>query len=1440
MRQTFITLLCLIGSVFFYTSQAAEIVVPGISGVTFDDEVPSVTLTTDFTVQGLTVSPQALTMTYNADVFKIFGDAIVKIGTDEIGVSFGNESNPGLQITNGSFDQVSMGISANFVMKSLTVQPNGLSFEWDNVNSVFEIYGAASVSFDNESMTVGLGDADNAGIQITNGALTKLGFEVTADFNLKNLSFSPDAFTFEWDSSSDKIEMYGGATVSFDSESIEIGLGDADSPGIEIGSGIIEKLNLGVSADFSMKSISFSPDNLTFAWDSSTDKVEMYGGAEVSFDSESMTIGLGDADTPGIEIGAGVVEKLNLSVSADFNMKSLSFSPDNLTFEWDSSSDKIEMYGGATVSFDSESFTVGLGDSDNPGILVSSGVVEQVSLAVSADFSMKSMNFSPDGLGFAWDKNSQNFEMFGAATLSFDGQSIEVDLGDSDDPGIEVSAGVIQGLNMGITTEFDMKGMTFTSDGLTFQWDKNSDHIEMFGSASTSFDGESIEVTMGSDESPGIVINNGVVSHINLGVSADFKLKTLEYEAQGLTYHWDKNLDRYEIYGSTVAKFSGEEIDISLGDNSNPGIVVKNKVITRINMGLTADFDLKSMSFKPDNLTFHYDKNQSRFEIYGSADLDIEGHQTGISLGTNSNPGLVFKDNDLKHINLSITEDFMLKGLTVKTDDAGVTWDKSTNHFNFYGDIDLEIASESIDADMGTSSDPGMQFRNGKLHSFDVVINSDFKVGNLEVITRDVEVNYKNSKFYMTGEIEVDEVFSVIVDLGEDGSNGLEIDVAHHPDKLKLNDFKIEVDHVDMGAVDFKKVEISFKNDVIHEAEVDVSFPPGYEVDATLTFEGTPAKLNSVDISYDATSLQSSIQVGNTGLALVHIEGGMFNLANPSTPEIVVINGIPKPVTGVYFKGSVAFTYGGPVSLAGKSAALIYNKDEAIITGQEANLSASLLVGAYRQNASTWHSILGSGSISMDFIWGRSYSVNAFMKIPSDPLVEFTARAKLSTSGYFDALMRVKLKVPHSIPIIGGKTLGSVDGAIRYNKRYLNDSYGAGWATYKFFGKHHVGARYTFGTRKVAILGTKKIDAIKSQVNRELSSSANLSDDRLGAANLEFSSSNETEWFRDVRTFELPANNTSILVELDFGEQIDEAYVSVIGPSGLYDVYEIHKTDKGEDVPPKMEMGGMIRKFESDSAANLLIVNHAPEIDSLEYQYSTMAPGQYDVFVSYRSTDAVDSLGFRSHYFYPTATAEISAETGENGTVNLGLDYWAHIPDSTSISVYWNDTLAYGGYHIATLDYGQPDENGFGRTDIQFTPNQVAHSDELYFYYVVQDSTNVPVYSDFSRKIDHSAHVEGIVEINNSDNELVAGIMIFIDENEDGFYDTFRTAGKFEPSVITDALGSFHFNGLTIGETYTIDIVVPFGYSLADGETGKRTFTYDGVQQLITFEIEKD
>ncbi|MCP4552569.1 MAG: hypothetical protein GY834_11125, partial [Bacteroidetes bacterium] len=1139
---------------------------------------------------------------------------------------------------------------------------------------------------------------------------------LTADFQIFGLNVSPDGLTLKYETN--VFSIYGNANVTVGTDVIAVSLSDEAAPGFIVNNAIVTQVIFGVSASFDLKSLSISPDNLTFAFDTQDEVFEMYGNVTSTFDGESIAVSLGDDGNPGLLVNNGVLEHINLGVTADFTLYGLEFSPDALTFEWDNSGGYFEMYGEATATFGGESIDIVMGDSDNPGMIVDGGSIKHINLGVTADFTLHGLEFSPDALTFEWDNTKSRFELYGSATMSLEGEDVIIDLGDTDVSGITIKDGTLKHIHISITESFSLKGLTVDANPIGMKWDGGLNYI-LYGDVLLSIDGESIEANIGTSGDPGIKIHNGVLKHINMGITADFDLKALSFSPNGLTFKWNKLGDYFEMYGEATTTFGEESIDVVMGDSDDPGIIVDGGNIEHINLGITADFTLNGLGFSPDALTFEWDHTKSRFELYGSATMSLEGEDVIIDLGDTDDPGIAIKGGTLKHINIAITESFSLKGLTIDANPIGMKWDGGQNYI-LYGDILLSIGGESVEADIGTSSDPGITIKNGNLESFAATINSDFKLGTLEVEVQETSVEMTGSKFHLTGILKATELWSIEIDLGQDGGLGLEIDVSGSHNAFLLDDFAIEVDNVGLGAIDIKELRVEFLNNTIHEAVAKVYFPPGWEIEADLLFKGNPAKLDDIDISWEADNIDAAIPVGETGIELVYLDGEIGNLTNGT----ITLDG--HRIHGMYFNGSLGMTFGGPFALAGYSASLLYNLDEVNVTHSRLYMSASMLVGAYKHSGK-WHSLLGDGNINADLRWNRYYKIKASVNIPSDPIVQGKFSAKVTSSGNFGALADVTLKVPESVPIIGGKRLGSVDGGLRYIHNNLGSSYAAGWASYKFIGTHHVGARYNFKSRKVSVIGSGTISNIKTEINN-------------------LKSSSENPWVKNVKSFKLPQRKTSMLVELDFGTLVDEAYLTVIGPDGFYNLKEIDITEIADTLAPLAELGDDFTTITNDSTATFLIVNHFPDYDDEHHVQTTLNPGSYDIMVSYMNTEGVDSVGINVNYFHPNPFGTITSAENGDGSIDLNLDYWAHEPDSSTIHLYVNTTdTAYNGELFGVVEFGLADENGYGGLEVNYISTQIPHGDSICFYFSIEGSNNVPYFSVITEPIEYIAPLHGTI-----------------------------------------------------------------------------------------------
>jgi len=752
-------------------------------------------VSSDFTLKGLQIEPINLGFEWDTsnDYFKMYGTLNSTLETNAINLSLGSSDVPGLTISNGVLNSIETTVTADFSFSGITFTPTDLTFLYNESSDLFEMYGGADTSFDGESISVSLGASDSPGLEYKNSVVDKINMGVSSDFTIKDLEIEPTDLTFEYDKSATSYKIYGSLKSSLEGNEIELQLGDATTPGLVIENGDVKKVETTVTADFSFSGITFTPTDLTFLYNESSDLFEMYGGADTSFDGESISVSLGTSDSPGLEYKNSVVDKINMGVSSDFTIKDLEIEPKNLTFEYDKSDSRYKMHGSLKSKLEGNEIELKLGNSTEPGLVIKNGDVKKVETSVTADFSFADITFTPTDLTFLYNESSDLFEMYGGADTSFDGESIKVSLGTSDSPGLEYKDSVVDKINMGVSSDFTIKDLEIEPKDLTFEYDKSATSYKMHGSLKSRVEGNELELKLGNSTTPGLVIDKGVVKKIKTEVTADFKFSEMTFEPKELTFLYNESNDLFEMYGELHVTFDGERLFAKLGNETTPGFEYKNKKVQKIDVGVTSDFKLKELEIKPTDLTFMYSRSGEKYEMYGDITFKVGDDEIEAILGDASDPGMILKNNKIKQVNIGVSTTFKISGLKIKATDVGVDW-KVGSFYHFYGDADLSIANDDIDADFGTFLDPGVKIEKGKLHSLEVDINSDLKLGNLEVETKDLDVQYTSNKFEVKGKLLVKEVFSLSVTLGSGNQGGLEIDVSGNEPKFKLEDFTIDIE----------------------------------------------------------------------------------------------------------------------------------------------------------------------------------------------------------------------------------------------------------------------------------------------------------------------------------------------------------------------------------------------------------------------------------------------------------------------------------------------------------------------------------------------------------------------------------------------------------------------------------------------------------------------
>ncbi len=608
-------------------------------------------------------------------------------------------------------------ITDSFKLHNMKVTPSGLTLQYKTLNKTFKIFGRAKIFLENDSISISLGDSINPGILITNGTLDNVGLSITADFKLKNTAIIPEKLFFIWNHSTYQYKIFGNIEIQIDNHLIIANLGTSVFPGIEIDSGRVNHINVGITGNLSLRSLAITPTNLSLMWDRDSSFYKMYGDISIKLAEDTLFANLGTDKEPGVILTNGIVTKLDISLTANFTLKKLVFKPRNLTFDWDEASKRIKIFGEILVKIESDSLYAVLGNSSTPGIQVTSGVIDNINIAVTGNFSLKSLAVKPDSLVFIYDSNLDKYKIFGALELDIESDTIKVGLGTFNNPGIEIIDGILDKINFEVTTSFKLKSLAIKPDSLTFVYDRDSSQYKIYGNIEIDVEKDTIKAQLGSFDDPGISITDGKVDHINISISSDFELKKLTIETDSLGIEWQKSLDGgvYHFFGNVKIDIDTNKIAFNFGSRSHPGVVVRNGKIDTLKISTTDDIHFAGFEVGTQNLTLEY--SNELYQMYGklflkkmwSAEIDLgNGPGSGITLDLSIKPAKLMIEHavfelanvdlgpiTLKNITLALEEN-RVQSANLKVD-LPPGWEVDAMMGFKFSNGNLEIDSVDID-----------------------------------------------------------------------------------------------------------------------------------------------------------------------------------------------------------------------------------------------------------------------------------------------------------------------------------------------------------------------------------------------------------------------------------------------------------------------------------------------------------------------------------------------------------------------------------------------------------------------------------------------------------------------------------------------------------------------------------------------------------------------
>ena len=739
-------------------------------------------ISTNFEVDGVTFDADGLEFSYSQanNEYTVSGEAGIEVsGMDNLEVTFGHGSTPGLDIVNGSLTSLDMTVDSNITIDSVSFQTTGLEFKYTAAPQSFSLQGMAAVTVH------GLGNLSvsfvNQGLVITDGALTSLDMTVDSDISVDSVTFQTTGLEFMYTADPQSFSLQGTAAVTVH------GLGNLSvsfvNQGLVITDGALTSLDMSVDSDISVDSVTFQTTGLEFMYTADPQSFSLQGTAAVT------VAGIADLSVDfvgtGLVISGGALTSLDMSVTSDFSVDSVKFSTPapGLTFDYTASPQSFQLTGDAVLTIghiaDVNVSFVG------QGLVISGGSLQELDMSVTSNIQISQVTFTTTGLTFDYIANTDSFQLTGTASVDVNHvDNLSVSFVNQ---GLVIAGGALVSLDMSVTSSFKIGKVMFGTNGLEFNYTVADDTFQLTGGAFVTISGVGRAGT-GSDQisvmfpNNGLVVTGGALTSLDVSVTSSFKVGKVTFGTKDLEFSYVVAADTIQLTGGAFVTIGG--ID-GVGGNqiqvtfANQGLVITNGALVSLDVSVTSQFKVGKVIFSTNGLEFKYTVATDTFQLTGNASVNIN-FIDNVSVTFVGN-GLLITGGYLQELDMSLTSDIKIGRVTFGTHGLTFDYKTATNTFQLTGTCFVTVGVPgNTAADLQvTFANNGLLITNGALVSLDVAVTSTFNVGPVTIGTDKLEFSYvvATDTFQMLGTAFV--TFGGIQGVPGEGGDKFSVTFAH-------------------------------------------------------------------------------------------------------------------------------------------------------------------------------------------------------------------------------------------------------------------------------------------------------------------------------------------------------------------------------------------------------------------------------------------------------------------------------------------------------------------------------------------------------------------------------------------------------------------------------------------------------------------------------------
>jgi uncharacterized protein YacL (UPF0231 family) len=266
---------------------------------------------------------------------------------------------------------------------------------------------------------------------------------------------------------------------------------------------------------------------------------------------------------------------------------------------------------------------------DGDGLVIEKNQVTDINATVTAP----TMKIGPAvlqsaGLGLEYSRAADTFALHGSAGLDVGGMHLNVDLGS-----VELEHGKLTHLDAAIDGNFKVMGITVDAEHLGLSYDAADDRFALFGGAFVSTPGgvmNHVGARFGTGaEDPGIVVWQGKVQEVNIGIDGTIKVGTMSLSAKDLTLRYDVPSGQLQLVGGLGLSLANGRIQAAATLTGN-GFTINTKTGQAQLNGVKFEADADLGAVQVHGLDIEYTKDAYGSKWYGTGQVQIA---PGIEVG---------------------------------------------------------------------------------------------------------------------------------------------------------------------------------------------------------------------------------------------------------------------------------------------------------------------------------------------------------------------------------------------------------------------------------------------------------------------------------------------------------------------------------------------------------------------------------------------------------------------------------------------------------------------------------------------------------------------------------------------------------------------------------------------------------------------------------------